>query len=149
MVRRGRAAEGNDITHKILGAAFMVHTALGPGLLESAYESCLAFELTRRGMTVERQKTLPVQYGNIQVDAGYRIDLLVDDSVIVEVKSVREVAPIHQAQLLTYLILSKKTVGLLLNFNVVHLKEGGICRMVNGHRDDPHSADLGVLGGRH
>ena len=98
-MRRGRAAEGNDITHKILGAAFMVHTALGPGLLESAYESCLAFELTRRGMTVERQKTLPVQYGNIQVDAGYRIDLLVDDSVIVEVKSVREVAPIHQAQL--------------------------------------------------
>jgi GxxExxY protein len=134
MVRRGSnttsAATLDALSRKILGASYTVHTALGPGLLESAYEACLEHELRCRGMGVERQKTLPVRYGEIFVDAGYRIDLLVDDLVIVEVKSVRELAPIHHAQLLTYLKLSDRNLGLLLNFNVQRLKEG-IKRMVH------------------
>jgi len=107
-----------------------VHSALGPGLWESAYEACLLFELHKRGMKAAGQVELPVVYENVRIDAGYRIDLLVEDSVIVELKSVEKLLPIHQAQLLSYLKLSGKRVGLLIDFNVEHLRDG-IKRMVN------------------
>src|SRR5919106_224916 len=105
---------------QIIGAAIEVHTALGPGLLESTYEACLVHELLERGMSVERQKALPVAYKGIRVDCGYRIDLLVEGQVIVELKAVARVEPIHEAQLLSYLKLSGHQVGLLINFNVRH-----------------------------
>jgi GxxExxY protein len=120
----------NDVTGQIVDAAMKVHTALGPGLLESTYEACLAFELSKRGLHVQRQVELPVMYDGIRIEVGYRIDLLVEELVIVEVKSVAELAPIFEAQLLTHVKLSDKKVGLLINFNVVHLKDG-IKRMVN------------------
>lgn len=121
----------NEITDQIIGAAIEVHRALGPGLLESAYEACLAFELTRRGFVVEQQQPLPVVYREVKLDCGYRLDLLVEGKVIVEVKAVKHLAPIHQAQLLSYLKLSGCRVGLLINFNVEVLKDG-IRRVVNG-----------------
>jgi len=120
----------NGITSQIIGAAIDVHRALDPGLLESAYEACLAYELIQREMKVEQQKPLPLIYRDVQLDCGYRIDLLVDEAVIVEIKSVDSLAPIHQAQLLSYLKLSGCEVGLLINFNVKLLKQG-IVRMVN------------------
>lgn len=120
----------DPLTEQILAAAFAVHTALGPGLLESVYEACLAHELERRGLRVERQKELPVRYAGSRLDVGYRIDLLVDERIIIEVKSVQAFAPIHTAQLMTYLKLSELRVGLLLNFNVVHLRDGGIKRVM-------------------
>jgi GxxExxY protein len=132
-----RLGELNRISERILGAAFAVHTGLGPGLLESAYEACLEYELRTRGLAVERQKTLPVRYKEVLVDAGYRLDLFVEGEVIVEVKSVREIAPIHRAQLLTYLKLSGRHLGLLLNFNVKRLKDGGIHRLVQGEPRSP------------
>jgi GxxExxY protein len=119
-----------EITGKIIEAAMRVHTALGPGLLESAYEACLLFELHRRNFKAVSQVELPVVYEGVRIDAGYRIDVLVEDAVIVEVKSVQKILPIHQAQLLSYLKLSGTRVGLLINFNVLHLKDG-IKRMVN------------------
>jgi GxxExxY protein len=118
------------VTGEIVDAAMKVHTALGPGLLESTYEVCLAHELSKRGLRARRQAELPVVYDGIRIDAGYRIDLLVEEVVILELKSVAEICPIHEAQLLTYLKLSGQKVGLLINFNVVHLKDG-IKRMVN------------------
>lgn len=120
----------NNVTSGIIGAAIDVHRALGPGLLESAYKACLAYELIQREMKVEQQKPLPLIYRDVQLDCGYRIDLLVDDAVILEIKSVDSLAPIHQAQLLSYLKLSGCEVGLLINFNVKLLKQG-IVRMVN------------------
>ncbi len=120
----------NTVTSGIIGAAIDVHRALGPGLLESAYEACLAYELAQRKMKVELQKPLPLVYGDVQLDCGYRIDLLVDDVVIVEIKSVDSLAPIHKAQMLSYLKLSGCQVGLLINFNVKLLKQG-IVRLVN------------------
>jgi len=120
----------NEISGQIVDAAMKVHTALGPGLLESAYEGCLAYELRKRGLKVAVQVGLPVVYEGVNIDVGYRIDLLVEDVVIVELKSLDKLAPIHEAQLLTYLKLSGKRLGLLMNFNVVHLKDG-IKRMVN------------------
>lgn len=120
----------NDITGDIVDAAMRVHTALGPGLLESAYETCLAYELRRRGRRVVAQLGLPVVYDRVRLDAGYRIDLLVDDRVIVELKAVECLLPIHRAQLLSYLKLSGCKVGLLINFNVLRLKDG-IKRIVN------------------
>ncbi len=114
----------NLISHDIIGASFKVHSALGPGLLESTYEVCLEYELIKMGYKVERQKALPVKYENVSLDAGYRIDLLVDDLVIVELKSVEDVLPIHSAQLMTYLKLSGLTLGLLINFNTRDLKLG-------------------------
>ena len=122
----------DDITDKIIGAAIKVHRALGPGLLESAYEVCLAFELSDSGLKVEQQKPLPVIYRDVKLDAGYRLDIIVEDSVIVEVKAVAQMAPIHQAQLLSYLKLSGCQVGLLINFNVKILKQG-IKRVVNDY----------------
>lgn len=123
--------ELNKITEAIIGAAIDVHRALGPGLLESAYQACLAYDLIECGHKVEQQKSLPVVYKGVHVDAGYRLDLLVDDAVIVEIKSVDTLAPIHEAQLLSYLKLSGCKVGLLVNFNVKMLKNG-IRRLVNG-----------------
>ena len=118
------------ITEGIIGSAIDVHRVLGPGLLESAYEACLAYELTQRGLPFERQKGLPVIYRDVRLDCGYRIDLLVEELVVVEVKVVEKLIPIHEAQLLSYLKLSGCPVGLLINFNVNVLKEG-IRRMVN------------------
>lgn len=116
--------EINEITYNIRGAAFKVHTELGPGLLESAYEACLTFELQKLGYKVERQKGLPLVYKDIKLDVGYRIDLLVNKLVIVELKSVRQLTDLDTAQVLTYLRLSKSRVGLLINFNVEHLRDG-------------------------
>ena len=120
----------NEITEKTIGAAIEVHSQLGPGLLESAYEACLLFELHRRGLRATRQVELPVVYEGVKIDVGYRLDLLVEDAVIVELKAVEKTLPIHKAQILSYLKLSDKRLGLLINFNVVHLKDG-ITRVVN------------------
>ena len=122
--------ELNKITGKVIDSAMKVHSILGPGLLEGVYEACLQHDLTCRGLRVETQALLPVKYDGILLDAGYRLDLLVEDMVIIELKSVERLAPIHTAQLLTYMKLSSKKVGLLLNFNVVQMKDG-IKRMVN------------------
>jgi len=120
----------NNITDKIISAAIAVHRELGPGLLESAYEACLVYELVQRGLSMEQQKTLPVIYRDVRVDCGYRIDLFVEKQVIVELKAVDKLEPIHRAQLLSYLKLSGCKVGLLINFNVKILKDG-IHRIVN------------------
>lgn len=116
--------ELNAITEQIIAAAIEVHRALGPGLLESAYEACLVYELVQRGRRVEQQKPLPVVYKGVHLDVGYRLDLLVDGLVIVELKAVDQLLPIHEAQLLSYLKLSGCRVGLLINFNVRLLKDG-------------------------
>ena len=111
-------------TEAIIGASIDVHRELGPGLLESTYEACLAYELVQRGLKVERQKPLPVVYKGLKLDVGYRVDLLVEDRVIVELKAVDRLEPIHEAQLLSYLRLSGCKVGLLINFNVRVLRDG-------------------------
>src|SRR3974390_1927510 len=126
----------DSITRRIIGAAIEVHRRLGPGLLESAYEACLAYELRQMGLKVEKQKPLPVVYKDVKLDCGYRLDLVVDDSVVVELKAIDQLAPIHDAQLLSYLRLSGLKVGLLLNFHVRVLKNG-MKRLVN---DFPDSA---------
>jgi len=114
----------NEITEKIIGAAIAVHKELGPGLLESAYEACLVYELVQSGLKVESQKPLPVSYRSVHIDCGYRIDLLVEDEVILELKSIEKLEPIHEAQILSYLKLSGYKIGLLINFNVSLLKNG-------------------------
>jgi GxxExxY protein len=123
--------ELNEISGQVVDAAMRVHSALGPGLLESAYEACLVHELRKHGLHVEQQCVLPVTYDGVRIDVGYRLDVLVESQVIVELKAVENIAPIHEAQLLSYLKLSGKKLGLLINFNVLHLKDG-IKRMVNG-----------------
>ena len=120
----------NGITEQIIGAAVDVHRALGPGLLESAYEACLMFELVSRGLKVEQQRALPVVYREVKLDCGYRLDLVVENQVVVELKAVDELIPIHKAQLLSYLKLSGFKVGLLINFHTKMLKDG-IVRLVN------------------
>ena len=122
--------ELNKITEAIIGAAIEVHRALGPGLLESAYVTCLVYELRQRGFKVLEQVPLPLVYKEVKLDCGYRLDLLVNDAVIVEVKSVESLAPIHEAQLLSYLKLADCKIGLLINFNVKMLKHG-IKRLAN------------------
>jgi GxxExxY protein len=122
--------ELNHLTYRIIGAAMDVHRTLGPGLLESAYEACLAYELTLLGFQVERQKELPVVYKDVHLDCGYRLDFLVDDTVIVELKAVDRLESIYTAQLLSYLKLSGHKIGLLINFNVQVLKDG-IKRLMN------------------
>ena len=114
----------NEITHEIIGAAMEVHKRLGPGLLESAYEECLLHELRLRNLKVERQKGIPVIYKEVKLDCGYRLDLLVEGKIILELKSVEGLAPIHEAIILTYLRLSGHKIGLLINFNVTVLKDG-------------------------
>lgn len=122
--------QANEISAQIVDAAIKVHSALGPGLLESAYEACLNFELSKRGLKVEPQKQMAIDFEGQIIDVGYRLDLLVNDTVIVELKAVAEILPIHKAQILSYLKLGKKPVGLLINFNVLRLKDG-IKRFVN------------------
>ena len=120
----------NEITGHIVDAAIRVHTTLGPGLLESAYQACLYYELTRRQLRVLKEVGLPLTYDEARMDLGYRLDLLVEGVVVIEIKSVDSIHPIHTAQILSYLKLSDKPVGLLLNFNVVRMKDG-IYRYVN------------------
>ena len=122
--------EINQITGQIVDAAMKVHTKLGPGLLKSAYEACLAYELRQRGLQVATQVSLPISYEDVQLDAGYRIDLLVETQVIVELKAVEKMIPLYDAQLLSYLKLSGNKIGLLINFHVVRLKDGSK-RMAN------------------
>ena len=120
----------NDITGHVVDASITVHSVLGPGLLESAYKACLVHELRKRGLTVLTEIPVPIVYDGVVVDVGYRMDLLVEDTVIVEVKAVRQLAPVHDAQLLSHLVLSGHKVGLLVNFHVRFLKHG-IRRLVN------------------
>jgi GxxExxY protein len=120
-----------DITQAVLDAAYKVHTKLGPGLLERPYRACLCHELRKRGISHVEEKVIPVEYDGLNIELGYRVDILVQDAVIVEVKAINSILPIHEAQLLTYLRLARKRVGLLINFNVEHLKQG-VCRKVCG-----------------
>ncbi len=129
----------NDITQAIIGAAIEVHRALGPGLLESAYEECLAKELSLCALVFDRQRPLPVEYKGVKLDCGYRLDFLVENQVVVEIKSVEELAPIHEAQTLTYLKLGGWHAALLINFNVPVLKQG-VRRLVLGLNDKTTSA---------
>src|SRR5271166_623192 len=114
----------NTLTGKIIGAAIDIHRALGPGLLESAYEACLIYELRLKKLKIESQKSIPIFYKDVMLDCGYRADLVVENQVIVEIKSISSLAAIHEAQLLSYLKLSGCKIGLLINFNVKYLKEG-------------------------
>ena len=114
----------NQITEKIIGCAIEVHKELGPGLLESAYEECLVFELEQAGLNAERQIPVPVVYKDIKLDCGYRIDILVEKKVIIELKAVDTIATVHEAQILTYMKFAKKEIGLLINFNTTLLKNG-------------------------
>ena len=114
----------DSLSHKVIGCALEVHRVLGPGLLESSYEQCLAYELSRAGIAHEVQRPLPIEYKGIRLDCGYRVDLMVEDTLIVELKAVEGLLPIHEAQLLTYLKLSGKRIGLLMNFNAELLKHG-------------------------
>jgi len=122
--------EINQITELILKCAYSVHSALGPGLLESAFEECLHYELKQAGLKVEKQKSLPLVYKEVKLDAGYRMDLLVENRVVIEIKSIEAFTDVHIAQVLTYLKLSGCKIGLLLNFNVASLKNG-IKRLAN------------------
>jgi GxxExxY protein len=122
--------ELNELTGVIIGCAIKVHRALGPGLLESAYEICLVHELTKAGLRTERQVPLPVVYDEIRLESGYQLDIVVEDEVVLELKAVEELLPIHTAQMLTYLRLKNRKIGLLINFNVQVLKQG-IKRIVN------------------
>jgi GxxExxY protein len=120
----------NPITSQIIGLAIKVHRLMGPGLLESVYLTCLCYELKKAGLMVEREKMVPLYYEGVRLDQSYRLDLLVQQKIIVEIKAVESITPVHRAQLLSYLKLTGCPVGLLINFNVELLKEG-ICRMVN------------------
>ena len=123
--------KGNQLTNEIIGSAIEVHRNLGPGLLESTYEECMAYELQERQLAIKRQIEIPVLYKGTQLEQKYRIDLLVNNQVIIELKSVNKLEPVHDAQLLTYLKLANKRYGLLLNFNVPVMKQG-IRRLLNG-----------------
>ncbi len=125
----------NELTEKIIECAITVHKKLGPGLLESVYQAALAYELKKRGIKFEREKGMPAEYEDIKIDIGFRCDFYIENTVIVECKSVKEIHPIDNAQLLTYLRLSKLTVGLLINFNVILLKDG-IKRIVNNYKEE-------------
>lgn len=113
-----------DLSYNIIGAAMKVHDTLGPGLLESAYESCLAYELTKREIKFKRQVPLPIHYDGVLVDCGYRLDFLIEDSIVLELKAIEKLLPIHEAQIMTYVKLSKCTLGIIINFNVLWLKDG-------------------------
>jgi GxxExxY protein len=124
--------ELNNLTEMIIGAAIDVHRELGPGLLEQTYEACLCFELLNLNLDIERQKALPVSYRSRQLDCGYRIDILVEQAVVLEIKAIERLERVNFAQLLSYLKFSNCRVGLLLNFNVALLSRGGVKRVVNG-----------------
>jgi GxxExxY protein len=135
-IHRGdaEARSFDELSGFVLGACIEIHNQLGPGLLESAYEECLCYELSQAGLKFERQWPLPVLYKNVKLDCGYRVDLIVEDKLVLELKAVEQLLPIHEAQLLTYLKLSGRGCGLLINFNVPRLKEG-IRRIVNNFAD--------------
>ncbi len=126
-----RRLTAQQVSHAVITAAMKVHSELGPGLLESTYAACLQYELNDAGYRCSAQVGLPVVYRAVRLDLGYRMDLVVEDLVVVEIKSVDAISPVHQAQILSYLKLSGKSIGLLINFNVIHLKDG-IKRFVNG-----------------
>lgn len=126
-----RVLTAQQVSHAVITAAMRVHTELGPGLLESTYSACLQYELARADVQSATQVGLPVVYRGVKLELGYRMDLLAENLVVVEIKSVEGISPVHQAQILSYLKLSGKSIGLLINFNVVHLKDG-IRRFVNG-----------------
>jgi len=140
MNRRGAETQrGNEFTEKIIGACIEIHKTIGPGLLESACEECLCFELSKNGLKFERQKPLPVVYKSVRLDCGYRLDLVVENSVIVELKAVESLLPVYDAQVLTYLKLTGLQIGLLINFNVPVLKQG-IKRIVNQFQEPSSSS---------
>ncbi len=112
------------LSKEIIGCAISVHRTLGPGLLESAYEECMIYELSVKGFKVERQKPIPIVYKEIKLDCGYRLDLLVENRVVVELKSIESISPVHEAQILTYMRFSKIKIGLLINFNVTTIRQG-------------------------
>ena len=114
----------NQSTYQIIGCAYEVHKTLGPGLLESTYETCLCYELEKAGIKYEKQKELIINYKGVRLDNGYRIDILVENDIIIELKSVEALLPVHTAQIMTYIKLSKKRIGLLINFNVTNLQNG-------------------------
>lgn len=124
----------DKLTEKVIGIAIAMHRTLGPGLLESAYEQCLAYDISKAGIQFKRQVELPVRYKEVNIDCGYRVDFLIEDMLIVELKAVGAITPVHQAQILTYLRLSGCKVGLLINFNVKVLKDG-IRRLVLDYKD--------------
>ena len=130
MNRENRELSINEITEKVIGCAIAVHTELGPGLLESAYQECLFHELQLEGLNVEKEKPLPLVYKDVEMECGYRVDLLVENKVIVELKSVEALTDVHVAQVLTYLKLSNNKIGLLLNFNSFRIKDG-LRRLIN------------------
>ena len=121
----------NEIGDAIIASAMKAHSILGPGLLESAYETCLAYELEKRHLSVRRQASIPIRYQDLTIDNGYRVDIIVADRVVVELKAIEAILPVHRAQLLSYLRLGGFRLGYLLNFHVAHLRDG-ITRMVNG-----------------
>src|SRR5579864_6497213 len=134
----------NEITSAIIGAAIRVHGKLGPGLLESAYEACLAYELEKLGLHVQRQKTVPLVYEKVKLECGFRADLVIDGRVVVEIKCKEALHPVDQAQLLSHLRLLDLHVGLLINFHVVQLKDG-IKRMVNNYQESPDDQVCDVI----
>jgi GxxExxY protein len=129
----------DEITERIIGCAIKVHKTLGPGLLESAYEQCLYYELTKAGLYTEKQKALPLVYEDVKLECGYRVDMLVENKVIIEIKSVEALNEVHLAQVLTYLKIADRRVGLLMNFNVARISLG-IKRIVNNYIDSATSA---------
>jgi len=132
----------NEIARQVVDSAYRIHTTFGPGLLESVYDTVLTYELGRRGLRTVRQQAIPIIYEGIRIDAGFRADLIVEDKVIVEIKSLELLAPVHRKQLLTYLRLADKRLGLLINFHVVLIKDG-ISRIVNGlEEEDSHAKAL-------
>lgn len=128
----------NEIAHQVVDAAFKIHAQFGPGLLESAYEAMLVHELQKRGLQVAQQQPIPVLYDGVRLEVGYRADLVVEDKVIVELKSVEQVAPVHKKQLLTYLKVADKRLGLLINFGAILVKDG-ITRVVNRLEENPNA----------
>jgi GxxExxY protein len=125
----------DEVTYRVIKAAMTVHSAIGPGLLEKAYDACLYYELGKDGLQFEHQRKVPVWYQGIRINAGFRVDYLVENCVLVELKAVEKLHPVHSAQILSYLKLTGLTVGLLINFNVVHLRDG-IQRKVNNYRPE-------------
>ncbi len=140
-------AKLNELSHRVIGLCMEVHRELGPGLLESAYEEALAYEFTQAGFAFERQREMPLLYKGVKLDCGYRLDFIVEGQLIVELKTVAELLPIHHAQLLTYLKLERRSLGLLVNFNTPVLKDG-VRRVVSGDlfkQEKPTRTDLGHL----
>jgi len=128
----------NEVAKQLVDVAYKIHTGFGPGLLESVYETIMAYELQKRGLQVIRQQPIPVVYEDIRMELGFRADLIIENRVVVEIKSVEAIAPVHKKQLLTYLRLTDKSLGLLINFNVDLIKDG-ITRVVNGLQEGPHA----------